>query len=78
MRFFSISGQHGHISNGLHPAHAHLHSSWYAGSVNALGSTSSLQGSFASSNSINNTGVPTHSQSYHLGLGSMVCKCILF
>lgn len=61
---FSIyPGQHGHLSGGLHPAHAHMHG-WYASGMGAsggFGSTGGLGG-----------GVVPHSQSYHLGLGSMV------
>lgn len=63
-----FTGQHGHLSGGLHPAHTHMHSSWYTG-MGALGASSSLQSGFGSAGGLG--GVP-HSQGYHLGLNSMV------
>ncbi|XP_055689719.1 GATA-binding factor C isoform X8 [Lutzomyia longipalpis] len=65
------AGQHGHLSGGLHPAHAHMHSGWYASGMGALGASGSLQGGFSTTGSLGG-GVVPHSQSYHLaGLGSM-------
>jgi GATA-binding protein 2 len=69
--FFSdFTGQHGHLSSGLHPAHSHMHSGWYATGMGALGASGSLQGGFGSGGL--GGGVVPHSQSYHLGLNSMV------
>lgn len=63
-----IPGQHGHLSGGLHPAHAHMHG-WYA---SGMGASGGLQGGFGSTGGLGG-GVVPHSQSYHLaGLGSMV------
>lgn len=67
----NLSGQHGHLGGGLHPAHSHMHGGWYTG-MGALGASSSLQSGFASGSL---GGVP-HSQSYHLGLNSMVSLSI--
>lgn len=65
-------GQHGHLSGGLHPAHAHMHGGWYASGMGALGASGGLQGGFGSTGGLGG-GVVSHSQSYHLaGLGSMV------
>ncbi|GAB0090583.1 GATA-binding factor C [Sergentomyia squamirostris] len=69
--FSASMGQHGHLSGGLHPAHAHMHSGWYASGMGALGASGSLQGGFSTTGSLGG-GVVPHSQSYHLaGLGSM-------
>lgn len=67
---YQFTGQHGHLSSGLHPAHTHMHGGWYTG-MGALGASSSLQSGFASAGSLGG-GVVPHSQSYHLGLNSMV------
>lgn len=67
---YQFTGQHGHLSGGLHPAHTHMHGGWYTG-MGALGASSSLQSGFASAGSLGG-GVVPHSQSYHLGLNSMV------
>jgi GATA-binding protein 2 len=66
---YQFAGQHGHLSGGLHP-HAHMHGGWYTG-MGALGASSSLQSGFSSAGSLGG-GVVPHSQSYHLGLNSMV------
>lgn len=60
--FFNI-GQHGHLSGSLHPAHAHMHSGWYASGM-GLGGSGGLQGGFSSGGL--GGGVVPHSQSYHL------------
>lgn len=65
------TGQHGHLSSGLHPAHAHMHGGWYTSGMGALSASSGLQGGFSTAGSLGG-GVVPHSQSYHLGLGSMV------
>lgn len=67
---YQFTGQHGHLSGGLHPAHTHMHGGW-SGWPGALGASSSLQSGFASAGSLGG-GVVPHSQSYHLGLNSMV------
>ncbi|XP_030370985.1 GATA-binding factor C [Scaptodrosophila lebanonensis] len=67
---FSSMAQHGHLSSGLHPAHAHMHGSWYTGGMGALGASSGLQGGFSTAGSLGG-GVVPHSQPYHLGLSSM-------
>lgn len=67
-----FSGQHGHLSSGLHPAHAHMHGGWYASGMGALGASGGLQGGFSSSSL--SGGVVPHSQSYHLGISSMVSE----
>lgn len=64
-----FTGQHGHLSSGLHPAHTHMHGGWYATGM-GLGASSSLQSGFGGS--LGGGGVVPHSQSYHLGLNSMV------
>jgi GATA-binding protein 2 len=66
---YQFTGQHGHLSGGLHPAHTHMHGGWYTG-MGALGASSSLQSGFGSAGGLGG-GVP-HSQGYHLGLNSMV------
>lgn len=71
--FSFVVGQHGHLSSGLHPAHAHMHGGWYPSGMGALGASSGLQGGF-SSGSLSG-GVVPHSQSYHLGISTMVSKC---
>lgn len=63
-------GQHGHLSGGLHPAHAHMHGGWYASGMAGLGASGGLQGGFSSGGL--SSGVVPHSQSYHLGISSMV------
>lgn len=68
--FSFVVGQHGHLSSGLHPAHAHMHGGWYPSGMGALGASSGLQGGF-SSGSLSG-GVVPHSQSYHLGISTMV------
>lgn len=67
---YQFTGQHGHLSSGLHPAHTHMHGGWYTG-MGALGAGSSLQSGFGAAGSLGG-GVVPHSQSYHLGLNSMV------
>ncbi|XP_037026169.1 GATA-binding factor C isoform X3 [Bradysia coprophila] len=67
--FSASMGQHGHLSSGLHPAHAHMHGGWYPSGMGALGASSGLQGGF-SSGSLSG-GVVPHSQSYHLGISTM-------
>lgn len=68
----AIPGQHGHLSGGFAPAHAHMHGGWYASGMGALGASGGLQGGFGSTAGLGG-GVVSHSQSYHLaGLGSMV------
>lgn len=67
---YQFTGQHGHLSGGLHPAHTHMHGGW-SGWPGALGASSSLQSGFATAGSLGG-GVVPHSQSYHLGLNSMV------
>ncbi|KAJ6640220.1 GATA-binding factor C [Pseudolycoriella hygida] len=67
--FSASMGQHGHLSSGLHPAHAHMHGGWYPSGMGALGATSGLQTGF-SSGSLSG-GVVPHSQSYHLGISTM-------
>lgn len=47
-----------------------MHGGWYASGMGALGASSGLQGGF-SSGSLGG-GVVPHSQSYHLGISSMV------
>ncbi|XP_046805960.1 GATA-binding factor C-like [Lucilia cuprina] len=69
--FSASMAQHGHLSSGLHPAHAHMHGGWYTGGMGALGASSGLQGGFSTAGSLSG-GVVPHSQPYHLGLGSMV------
>lgn len=64
------AGQHGHLSGGLHPAHAHMHSGWYTSGMAGLGASGGLQGGFSSGGL--SGGVVPHSQSYHLGISSMV------
>lgn len=49
-----------------------MHGGWYASGMGALGASSGLQGGF-SSGSLGG-GVVPHSQSYHLGISSMVIK----
>lgn len=71
--FSFVVGQHGHLSSGLHPAHAHMHGGWYPSGMGALGASSGLQGGF-SSGSLSG-GVVPHSQSYHLGISTMVSLC---
>lgn len=67
-----FKGQHGHLSSGLHPAHAHMHGGWYTSGMGALGSSGGLQGGFSTAGSLGG-GVVSHSQPYHhLGLNSMV------
>ncbi|KAG5672206.1 hypothetical protein PVAND_002351 [Polypedilum vanderplanki] len=66
---YQFTGQHGHLSGGLHPAHTHMHGGW-SGWPSALGASSSLQSGFATAGSLSG-GVVPHSQSYHLGLNSM-------
>lgn len=66
-----LPAQHGHLSSGLHPAHAHMHGGWYTGGMGALGASSGLQSGFSTAGSLGG-GVVPHSQPYHLGLGSMV------
>ncbi|XP_037825283.1 GATA-binding factor C isoform X1 [Lucilia sericata] len=68
--FSASMAQHGHLSSGLHPAHAHMHGGWYTGGMGALGASSGLQGGFSTAGSLSG-GVVPHSQPYHLGLGSM-------
>ncbi|XP_037923363.1 GATA-binding factor C isoform X2 [Hermetia illucens] len=68
--FSASMGQHGHLSSGLHPAHAHMHGGWYTSGMGALSASSGLQGGFSTAGSLGG-GVVPHSQSYHLGLGSM-------
>ncbi|XP_065072418.1 GATA-binding factor 3-like [Ochlerotatus camptorhynchus] len=68
--FPSSMGQHAHLSGGLHPAHSHMHSGWYATGLGSLGSSSSLQNGFSSGAPLG-TGAVAHPQSYHLGLNSM-------
>uniref|UniRef100_A0A6P4ERW8 GATA-binding factor C isoform X2 n=1 Tax=Drosophila rhopaloa TaxID=1041015 RepID=A0A6P4ERW8_DRORH len=68
--FSASMAQHGHLSSGLHPAHAHMHGSWYTGGMGALGASSGLQGGFSTAGSLGGAVVP-HSQPYHLGLSSM-------
>ncbi|XP_037943837.1 GATA-binding factor C-like [Teleopsis dalmanni] len=68
--FSASMAQHGHLSSGLHPAHAHMHGGWYTGGMGALGASSGLQGGFSTAGSLGG-GVVPHSQPYHLGLGSM-------
>lgn len=63
-------GQHGHLSGGLHPAHAHMHGGWYTSGMAGLGASGGLQGGFSSGGL--GGGVVPHSQSYHLGISSMV------
>lgn len=52
-----------------------MHGGWYASGMGALGASGGLQGGF-SSGSLGG-GVP-HSQSYHLGISSMVILTIFF
>lgn len=66
------TGQHGHLSGGLHPAHAHMHGGWYASGMAGLGASGGLQGGFSSGGL--SSGVVPHSQSYHLGISSMVSE----
>uniref|UniRef100_A0A1B0GA03 Uncharacterized protein n=1 Tax=Glossina morsitans morsitans TaxID=37546 RepID=A0A1B0GA03_GLOMM len=68
--FTASMAQHGHLSSGLHPAHAHMHGGWYTGGMGALSASSGLQGGFSTAGSLGGAVVP-HSQPYHLGLGSM-------
>ncbi|KAL1376903.1 hypothetical protein pipiens_016609 [Culex pipiens pipiens] len=69
--FPGAMGQHSHLSGGLHPAHTHMHGGWYATGMGALGTSTSLQSGFGSASTLGG-GVVPHSQSYHLGLNSMV------
>jgi hypothetical protein len=71
---YQFTGQHSHLSGGLHPAHTHMHGGW-SGWPGALGASSSLQSGFATAGSLGGSVVP-HSQSYHLGLNSMVINLI--
>lgn len=48
-----------------------MHSGWYTSSMSALGASGGLQGGFSTTGGLGG-GVVPHSQSYHLGLGSMV------
>uniref|UniRef100_A0A182J6K4 Uncharacterized protein n=1 Tax=Anopheles atroparvus TaxID=41427 RepID=A0A182J6K4_ANOAO len=64
-------GQHSHLSGGLHPAHTHMHGGWYTTGMGALGTSGGLQNGFGGAGSLGG-GVVPHSQSYHLGLNSMV------
>ncbi|XP_054089677.1 GATA-binding factor C isoform X2 [Zeugodacus cucurbitae] len=68
--FPASMAQHGHLSSGLHPAHAHMHGGWYTGGMGALGASGGLQSGFSTAGSLGG-GVVPHSQPYHLGLGSM-------
>lgn len=68
---FFQSGQHSHLSSSLHPAHAHMHSGWYASGMGALGASGSLQSGFSSGGL--GGGMP-HSQSYHLMVSNLRSK----
>ncbi|EDS31330.1 gata-binding factor-c [Culex quinquefasciatus] len=74
--FPGAMGQHSHLSGGLHPAHTHMHGGWYATGMGALGTSTSLQSGFGSASTLGG-GVVPHSQSYHLGLNSMVSSNLL-
>ena len=48
-----------------------MHGGWYTSSMGALSASSGLQSGFPTAGSLGG-GVVPHSQSYHLGLSSMV------
>ena len=54
-----------------------MHGGWYTSSMGALSASSGLQSGFPTAGSLGG-GVVPHSQSYHLGLSSMVNWEILY